>query len=892
MGKYIVAAVEVVAGVVLTLTGNPILGGQLIATGILSAGAAALSPTPHLPSTGNQTTWKADPWAGVPYAMGRTGTAGNIIFRNTHGDKNSYQNVVTVYSCAGPVESFDKIFIDQVEMAESGPSAYTVGGAGQHILERHQLGETPETGVMSLPPHSNDTGDDPSWTAEHKLSGYAAAQFRFDWDTQGDNTMMQVPQTLREGHWVKVYDPRKDSTYPGGSGSHRWVDPLTDKAGHDAAKATWEWSENPYLHALHWLLGRWERDRSDLSSTYKRIIGVGIPIERILLEQFVEGANVCDANGWTMGGVVYSTDDKWDIFKKILQAGGGEPVKHGTKIGCIVNMPRVSLASITEADIIGEIGVQATQARRDRINACFPRGRFESLFWEVDAATPVVVDSYVAFDGRQRNLEVTYDMVQVAAGQDPTQLVQLARYEIENAREFGPITMPLKLRWYGYKPGDCVTVTNSEVGLTNQLVMIRNRTLDPATGVVTLSGRTETTAKHAFALGQTGTAPATPTVHPPPTAPIPASNAFTLTAIIQSAGGTKTPALQIAVNVADPSISSVDGIIFEYRVYSGGNGANDNWLAAGIEPPTLVTQNLKKIITGVLDGTQYEVSIRYRMGKLISQTRRILGPVTTGQTLVPSATMSVPSTITLEANYQGTITPSDQLPYYFSPVVLKAGADITKDDTVQYTLAKSNGITATIDNTNGSTTKGRVAITALSGTSENLTITATVDGGTTVLEGYVTVRRHDSLVPVTTGSKSQSTPLMIVPFTSSYAALIANFDSIVVGSGESLYGTATISAYQLIDLFSQGQTFTAKYQYRTHAGPGSWNDFAAGVVSTAQALNPRTYIVTPAQLTLVQSASPGAGTYDVRVVVLETDPNASFHAMYIANGNVSIEAKV
>jgi hypothetical protein len=88
---------------------------------------------------------------------------------------------------------------------------------------------------------------------------------------------------------------------------------------------------------------------------------------------FVEGANVADANGWTCGGIVYSTDDKFDVLSTMLQAGGGKPMRLGALISCYVSTPRVSLATLTGADVIGEAVIPAGRARRDRINAVAPR---------------------------------------------------------------------------------------------------------------------------------------------------------------------------------------------------------------------------------------------------------------------------------------------------------------------------------------------------------------------------------------------------------------------------------------------------------------------------------------------------------------------------------------
>src|SRR3546814_9566204 len=82
-------------------------------------------------------------------------------------------------------------------------------------------------------------------------------------------------------------------------------------------ESTYEWSDNPALHALTWAPGRWENG--------KRTVGIGAPVANIRVSDFVEAANIADANGWTMGGVEWFTDSKWDIFKRILPAGGCLP---------------------------------------------------------------------------------------------------------------------------------------------------------------------------------------------------------------------------------------------------------------------------------------------------------------------------------------------------------------------------------------------------------------------------------------------------------------------------------------------------------------------------------------------------------------------------------------
>jgi hypothetical protein len=145
--------------------------------------------------------------------------------------------------------------------------------------------------------------------------------------------------------WVKTYDPRLDSTYPGGSGSHRWDD-----------ESTWAWSENPGLHALAYARGRF------MGPNNVKVVGAGIPKQFIDIPAFVELANVCDANGWTCGGAVYEGpgSSRWDNLKTILASAAAKPAWVGGMLTCEIAAPKVALATITADDLAdGDIEVQA-----------------------------------------------------------------------------------------------------------------------------------------------------------------------------------------------------------------------------------------------------------------------------------------------------------------------------------------------------------------------------------------------------------------------------------------------------------------------------------------------------------------------------------------------------
>lgn len=456
----------------------------IIASGVALAanlGANMLVKKPSV-SGGTQSEWSADPNADVPILLGRSGVGGNIVYRKGSGefDKNRYQTITTVLSL-GPIASYDGLLCDRKPVAFNG--AVASGTYFERLWMVKQLGACPEAGALNT-----GVGNKPGWTPSHTLSGLAADQVTLLYDAKGKNTFTTEPQMLRLVHGVLAYDPREDSTYPGGSGPQRAAD-----------QSTWQWSANPFVLGLTWALG-WRQNG-------KRRAGVGLRPDQIDIGSFAEAANIADLNGWTVGGQVSTGDDKWEALKAILQAGGGEPVRDGAILSCIVQAPRVSIATIGAGDLIGKASVPRSRPRRERINGIIPKYRSEEHFWEQVSGTVARIADHVAEDGGVRTRELEYPLVQVETGQDVSQPTQLAGYDVELARERMPISLPLKLRWIGYRAGDCLSCAIDELGLAAVQLIIIKRALDPATGAVTLTVRTEDPEKHARVFALTGDLP-------------------------------------------------------------------------------------------------------------------------------------------------------------------------------------------------------------------------------------------------------------------------------------------------------------------------------------------------------------------------------------------------
>ncbi|KZX51474.1 hypothetical protein A3711_09035 [Erythrobacter sp. HI00D59] len=121
-------------------------------------------------------------------------------------------------------------------------------------------------------------------------------------------------------------------------------------------------------------------------------------------------------------------------------------------------------------------------------------------------AEPVVNSTFLTEDGEEKRETWPCNFVT-----DEDQASQLVAYHIWDSRELAPITLVCMPRLRAYRPGECLHLDLPELGLDTTAIILR-RELDPATMKVKLELMGETSAKHAYCLGLTGTAPPTPAI--------------------------------------------------------------------------------------------------------------------------------------------------------------------------------------------------------------------------------------------------------------------------------------------------------------------------------------------------------------------------------------------
>ena len=478
------------------------VAGQFAIAAASAAATTLLSGKPR--AEGSATAFRADTDAGIPIAYGRVGCAGLINYRVAYDATNRYQSLFCTVS-AGPIKSFVSFAADDIDtLFDSTLNKATTGDHIGFMWLKTNLGSQPQTALTS--PTGTGAGiPAPNWGANHKLNGLASYVLTMFENSKLSEYQGGVVKPLHVIEGVYGWDPRLDSTYPGGTGPCRLLQP-----------STWVWIEEGAIAALNWCIGRWAGDSG--SGTYgvpyacSLIGGIGSSLDGIDVAAFVNAANVADANGWKVSAYPTTKDDKYAVLKNLLQASGAVPARKAGKISCVTHAASsASVISVTAADTSGPVEVSLGQSRLERFNTVLPRFWSEYHRWDMVQIQPITDSAWVAEDGGKRSRGIDYPNVPSA-----NQAAQLAYYDIANTREAITGSVAFKPHMRRIEPGDCFTFDEPGFLLDGIKVKCLRRAYDPMSGGVRITFRQETDSKHAAALAKTGVAPPPVTPDTPP----------------------------------------------------------------------------------------------------------------------------------------------------------------------------------------------------------------------------------------------------------------------------------------------------------------------------------------------------------------------------------------
>lgn len=653
------AAFAAIKGAVAVISAVKVLGITLATWGKIAMwtamGASMLMKPPGLPSAGVQVNLQpAGPNAPLPIVFGRTGVQGFITYREAYPDavhnssKNNklcFESVVSV----GPIKSISNYKITGHTIGWDRDPTRLGSTSGVSIC-RSVYGFDPKSSVWKdgvraafiLGQHNDNrtlrtiTGDAflPKIGATHGMAGLARIVNVYELDGSKN---LRFPsgfpddiQAVVEG--VFTYDPRQDSTYPGGIGPQRIDQPLT-----------WGWSENPYIIALAYALGA-------TGPTGHKMWGIGADAEDVDIPAFVHGANVADANGWKIGGMVTTDDNKDAVLSNLLVGGAGQYLP-GPQISCFVNEPKVSTFTLKQTMLVGDQVIRATRPMKDRFNRILVKYREPNSNYEIITGQEVTDAGYVALDGGLRTTETTYPLIQQA-----TQAHQIAAYELVNGREY-EVDVTTTAEALAVERGDMITLDFPIAGIESQNFIVKNWTFDATTQTVAMTLVSETPGKHDFALGRTATAPAPAqlrsmaSLNPsapdasdwtlvanqivqPPAPPVeleegeeppPVYDPVTTPAFVFEGGATEPAISAIVVEMREFDQHRADRLPGETdEAYEGRQDAG--WSVAFEAAPN----STRLIVSEVSPASTYDIAIRYRSNLGVTSPRLVYGGRATG----------------------------------------------------------------------------------------------------------------------------------------------------------------------------------------------------------------------------------------------------------------------
>ncbi len=630
MGKALKTAGAIIGGAVLMATGVGALAGlqvtamgiagigtmsvanlQLMSAGLMAAGS--MLDKPKSTASGSPSDWTSNPDQGIPFLFGRMGVAGKIVHRDEYGQDNRLQGIVTIYSGAGPVKSFQGFTADELPVSFVSNGGTAVGKYNRQMWRSWRMGAQPDT-ALSLPTGLDGGAVMPMWGPLYKLSGKACDLLTLQQDSKFSVYPSGEPKPMQVLEGVYGYDPRYDDSYPGGAGPCRY-----------GVRSTYRYIDNAIIAALNWALGMVENGQV--------VGGIGASLQGVDLPAFVEAANIADANAWTVAAWPDTSEDASVVLDELLEAGGAKRSRVAGKISCVSRgAPRPSIVTITRRDTAGAIELDTGASRFNRLNTITPVIMSEAHKWEHAPMNPVSFAPLVAEDGGKRSDQIKYRFVpKVKQG------AELAAYDILDAREPFAGTIPLLPHLRRLKPGDCFDIDEPGFMLHGVKMLVLGRSYDPKAGEVRIAFRSETDSKHPLALGKTTTMPAYPGLTAPDPTEVspPQPGDWTIIPRPPAPGGGQLPVIDLSGIVSN---ATADAMLINWREVVEGENPDaqppfmdeegellPGWVDAGVWPPTTRTLSIQ----GPQPGAQIWIAVRYKRGNNVSPAE-LAGPITVG----------------------------------------------------------------------------------------------------------------------------------------------------------------------------------------------------------------------------------------------------------------------
>ncbi len=749
MGKIVRTVLKIAAVAVQFIPGIGQLASLAIMVGLSVASKLLAPKTPKIPSSQKDRLYSTiDPGAPRKIVLGgATALANDIRYEEWSGTNQEYLDRI-VCVASHEVQSVDEIWIEDRQ-------AWTLGGGVTSTFSGYLTVTIRTVGTSANTIAINGGG---TWGSAQRLTGCAYVHLRFK--TTGNSKKTESPfassipqRTTFIGNGAKLYDPRLDTT-AGGSGTQRSND-----------QTTWTWTSttgnNPALQILYYLLG-WKIGG-------KLAIGRGIPPARIDMASFIAAANICEeavslAAGGTEQryrsyGVVSEADSPSAVLEVFLSACAGtlRDVGGQLSLSILYNDLASPVAAFTDTDVLDSFDWQAQRGLDESFNQV--RGKrtdpsTNSLYQLVDYPAVTLTSP----DGLERIH--TFDLAMV---QSASQAQRLAKQELQRAQYQGVFSADFKATAWKCQVGDVVTLTFSALGFSAKLFRVTAQTIR-MNGVVSMTLQEENSAIYAWSAEETAAVtPAAPSVYNPINSPlIQGISAAALTIRYPTTIPTDPPIGSIYFNASAKQFR-FEGTPVTTNAVTATSGANSLTDSGWVE---------------VQDTAIASAAGTANWSTITGNGKPVDNADVTAQS-VPSLT--VPSTLTITADYLGVVT--DSLPIQLVCYRLLGTTNV--DDTTTWSATFPSSITGTIDSASAGSTRGNIDITAATGSGSlgDIVVTAVRDGVT--LTAKIAVTKNNAAAPSGGGAGATSATI------TSYTAVSSDSYGTVHGGPVTVRASAT-----------------------------------------------------------------------------------------------------
>ncbi len=277
---------------------------------------------------------------------------------------------------------------------------------------------------------------------------------------------------------LKCYDPRLDSTVPGGDGDHRWGEP-----------GTYTFSRNARVCHYNYIRGVWNY----ASDPPQLIAGPGRTAEEAPPAEAIAGMNLCDESVSLKAGgtepryvvaAVVRADEPWiQVEDEFAAARGGELVERSGTIGIDPGAAKSSVFEFTDADLISgrALTFKGKVTRNELINSVVARYVEPTQLWEVATAPIRRSLEDIAEDGEIR--EATLELGFVPSGTQAQRCAEIVR---RKARKQMTAAVVLGPKYMTVEQGDWGTWTSQRRFNGDSRVMETLGALQDSQGVTLL----------------------------------------------------------------------------------------------------------------------------------------------------------------------------------------------------------------------------------------------------------------------------------------------------------------------------------------------------------------------------------------------------------------------